>query len=126
MLRATLLTVTLAAAAWTAVPATALACDGTSCAAKKAAHQTAEKKAVPDATKATAVLTVSGMSCGNCAQRVTAALMGLDGVGEAKVDHKEGKAVVVYDSAKVKPEALVQAVSGLGYSAALAPSQKET
>jgi copper chaperone len=61
------------------------------------------------------VIPVAGMHCSMCAQRVTTALADVDGVKwvETSVDAKQ--AVVVYDGAKAKPEALAAAVKGVGY-----------
>lgn len=61
------------------------------------------------------VIPVAGMHCSMCAQRVTTALADVAGVKfvETSVDAKQ--AVVVYDGAKAKPEALASAVKSAGY-----------
>ena len=62
-------------------------------------------------------LKVSGMNCGHCEMAVNKALLALDGVSEAKADHKAGKAVVELDG-DVSRQTLVDAVVKAGYEAA--------
>ncbi|MCO4747363.1 MAG: heavy-metal-associated domain-containing protein [Proteobacteria bacterium] len=59
-------------------------------------------------------LNVSGMTCGSCASRVTAALKAVDGVNAAKVDHATGVASIAFDAAKTDADALIAAVAELG------------
>src|SRR5436190_21749116 len=63
-------------------------------------------------------LPIGGMTCAGCAARVERTLNGLDGV-TATVNLATEKAAVEYDEAVVGPEALVEAVEGIGYSARL-------
>jgi Cu+-exporting ATPase len=63
-------------------------------------------------------LPIEGMTCASCAARVERKLNGLDGVN-ASVNYATEKAAVEYDSAVVKPEALVAAVEQAGYGARL-------
>ncbi|HEX7120295.1 MAG TPA: heavy-metal-associated domain-containing protein [Longimicrobiales bacterium] len=58
-------------------------------------------------------LTIEGMSCGHCVQAVDRALKGVAGVEVEQVGI--GSAVVAYDPAAVKPEAIREAVSEAGY-----------
>lgn len=60
-------------------------------------------------------LHISGMACGGCANTVTQALQGLDGVISAEVSYVESRAEVAYDEAKVQPEAMRAAVETAGY-----------
>ena len=70
-------------------------------------------------------LAVSGMTCGNCAGRVEAALEALEGVVEAQVSRDPGQARVLHRPG-VAPEALAAAVSAAGYPATLdAPAPAE-
>ena len=65
----------------------------------------------------TVKLTVRGMTCGNCARGVERKLASTPGVTRATVDLAGESATVDYDESLVKPEALVSAVSQLGYEA---------
>jgi copper chaperone CopZ len=93
------------------------------CAGPKAATATATATATPASTPtatatpgtATVSLPVAGMTCGGCARRVTNALLGVDGVADAKVILAEKRAVVSYDPARVQPAALAAAVREAGY-----------
>jgi copper chaperone CopZ len=89
---------------------TALACEGGNCTKEHCnmpSSQTAS--ALPEGTKVT--LAVNGMKCGNCADKVKTALMGIEGVKGANVDPTTGKAEVSYDDKKTSPDKLVAAVS---------------
>jgi copper chaperone len=66
---------------------------------------------------ATATLKVTGMSCEHCVRAVTNALKESDGVRDARVDLKAGKAVVDYDETMTTPRTLANAVMDEGYSA---------
>ena len=63
----------------------------------------------------TVQLTVTGMTCDNCARSVERKLSSTPGVKKASVDLKTGQARVEYDPERVKPEALANAVRQLGY-----------
>lgn len=65
----------------------------------------------------TAVLKVTGMSCGHCVQAVTKALQSVEGVSQARVDLKGGTATVEFDATRTDPRALARAVSEEGYEA---------
>jgi copper ion binding protein len=60
-------------------------------------------------------LTVHGMTCANCVRVVERKLGSLPGVSKASVDLAKSSATVEYDGAIVKPEAIANAVRGLGY-----------
>jgi len=62
-------------------------------------------------------LTISGMSCAACAAKIEKKLNKLEGVAQAAVNLAAEKAVVDYDSTKIKPAELIQAVEALGYQA---------
>jgi len=55
------------------------------------------------------------MTCGNCARSVERKLAFTPGVTSATVDLEAARASVEYDPARVKPEALAEAVRQLGY-----------
>jgi copper chaperone CopZ len=58
-------------------------------------------------------LEVSGMSCDNCVSHVEEALLGVEGVSQAKVDLESGHADVEGES--IDANQLVEAVSRAGY-----------
>lgn len=62
----------------------------------------------------TTLLAVSGMGCPNCAARVRNGLISLDGVHQAEIHLDMGLAEVCFDSGKVTPEILVEAVADAG------------
>jgi P-type Cu+ transporter len=69
-------------------------------------------------------LPIEGMTCASCAARIERRLNKLDGV-TASVNYATEKAAVEYDPARTTPEALVDAVEQVGYSAHL-PHAAET
>lgn len=125
MIRATLTSLCLATLV-AAVPAPASACDketGTCPSHNVTAEavKAGDVNAVPAAARSTVTFAVSGMTCGGCAKKLSAALMGLSGVGASTVDHQAGKAVVTFDKGKVDEAALQKAITDLGYTASVAP-----
>ena len=74
------------------------------------------KQVAPEAFKnaRTIFLAVSGMGCPNCALRVQNSLVRLDGVLEARVDHTQSLAQVVFNPATVSATEMVQAVANTG------------
>lgn len=62
-----------------------------------------------------ATLAVSNMDCATCPIAVRKALERVPGVESAKVDFKAKLAVVAFDPAKTKPEALVKATTDAGF-----------
>lgn len=93
----------------------AFACPGADAAAYKAA---AERVKAAEGSKAS--FAVNGMHCGDCSDKVTAALKGVDGVTAAAVDYQTGRTEVAYDAKKVSPDALLKAIESTGYKAELA------
>src|SRR4051794_15379491 len=63
-------------------------------------------------------LAVEGMTCASCAARIERKLNKLDGV-TASVNYATEKAAVEFDPAHVSPQALLDAVEQVGYSAPL-------
>ena len=55
-------------------------------------------------------LRVEGMTCGGCAISARVVLKKLEGVREADVSYEEELAVVTYDSRKVTPERMIEAL----------------
>jgi copper chaperone CopZ len=68
-----------------------------------------------------ATLTIQGMHCGSCVGHVTRVLEDLDGVNVEKVE--VGLAEVVYDEAKIEPQAVANAIAEAGYEAKVAASR---
>jgi len=60
-------------------------------------------------------LTVRGMTCAHCVRSVERKLAFTPGVTKATVNLEAAQANVEYDPARVKPEALADAVRQLGY-----------
>jgi len=58
-------------------------------------------------------LKIIGMSCEHCEKAVTGALLKVEGVQNAKADHRGGAAEVTYDDEKATQEQLVKAVNDL-------------
>ena len=63
----------------------------------------------------TTVISISGMTCGGCANAVTKVLLALPGVGKADVSHIEAKAEVSYDPGQIKPDQMKAAIKAAGY-----------
>jgi copper chaperone CopZ len=60
-------------------------------------------------------LTVSGMTCTACEQRIAKALSRVDGVVRATADHRTGHVRVVFDGARVFEETVRRTVERAGY-----------
>jgi copper chaperone CopZ len=61
-----------------------------------------------------ALLSVWGMGCPNCAMRIHNGLVKLEGVVDAYVDHHAGIAQVAFNPKMIAVSALVDAVAGAG------------
>lgn len=80
-----------------------------------AAGQTKQEESKKNAT---CTLNVAGMTCGGCAAAVKMAAKKVDGVADADVSYKKGRAVVTYDPAKTTPEKIAKAITdGSGFKA---------
>jgi copper chaperone len=66
-------------------------------------------------SKAELVLNVNGMSCSHCEHAVKTAVGALDGVESVAVDLKGKKVTTQYDSAKVHPDQIRNAIEDQGY-----------
>lgn len=62
-------------------------------------------------------LKVEGMTCGGCAAAVQSSLSRLNGVSEASVSFEEKTGTVKYDSSRLTPEQIIQAIEKVGYKA---------
>jgi len=61
-------------------------------------------------------LTIGGMHCPACSNRITKALRSLPGVVDAEVSLEQRQAIVTYEPAAMTPELLQQAVVEAGYT----------
>jgi copper chaperone CopZ len=73
----------------------------------------------PTAPSVTSVFKVEGMTCGGCEAGVKMTVKRLDGVQAVEASHTEKRATVTYDAEKVTPQAIVEAIEKLGYTAEL-------
>jgi copper chaperone len=73
-------------------------------------------KTVP-ATAAKLSIPIEGMTCEGCANTIQNALMAIDGVYAARVDHVRGYASVSFDKTQVDGKALTAAITKAGYKA---------
>lgn len=60
-------------------------------------------------------LTVTGMSCTGCEQRIDTALRRLDGVGRVVADHRTGTVVVDFDPGAVDEATITARLADAGY-----------
>jgi copper chaperone CopZ len=70
-----------------------------------------------DATLATVVIPVEGMSCVSCAAAIKNRLRSINGVGDVEVSLGERHARVRFDPSRVSPDRLAAAINDLGYRA---------
>lgn len=66
-----------------------------------------------------AVLRTTGMTCGSCSSKISAALETLKGVAVTEVDVEGGWVVVGYDTKTVEPGALAAQVRSTGFDSAV-------
>jgi mercuric transport protein len=64
----------------------------------------------------TVTIRVKGMTCGDCASKVDKALKATDGVQDAHVNYKRGRAVVKYDDQKVTVAKLREIINSTGFT----------
>jgi copper chaperone len=67
------------------------------------------------------VLPITGMHCGGCVKSVTAVLAALPGVDSVAVSLEAAQARVRYDSRRVAPDAMRQAVIDAGFGVGTQP-----
>lgn len=98
-----------------ALSGAAYACGGTACTEKcKMPASTASASTARPTNGTTVKLTVTGMTCGSCADKVSAALRGVAHVTWVSVDAATGATEVVHDPGATN-EQLLAAVNGLGH-----------
>jgi mercuric transport protein len=64
-------------------------------------------------------LSVRGMTCASCVDKVKAALQAIPGVTKAEVNLEKNEASVTYAKGKTTPDDLVKAVEKAGYKCSL-------
>jgi copper chaperone len=70
-------------------------------------------------TNVTRVFSVAGMSCQGCVNSVTGAVGRVPGVQRVDVSLQNKAATVEYDPAAAQPAAIVAAIEGAGFDAAV-------
>ncbi|KAB2965987.1 MAG: heavy-metal-associated domain-containing protein [Thermoanaerobaculia bacterium] len=80
----------------------------------------------PTAPSVISVFKVEGMTCGGCEASVKITVKRLDGVQAVEASHAEKRATVTYDADKVTPQAIVEAIAKLGYTAELVETKSAT
>jgi len=85
--------------------------------AYQGAHAEDQKKGKPSHT----IITIEGMHCGSCANRITKALQKVKGVGKVSISAKKGQGVVLAKDPKKlpSPRAQWEAVEKAGFHTAL-------
>jgi copper chaperone len=66
----------------------------------------------------TLILTVEGMDCSGCEQRIQRVVGRLEGVQRVTADHQRGQVQVVLDPATVAPTEVRAAIQQAGYTVA--------
>ncbi len=75
-----------------------------------------EQRSPQEGKIAVATLTIGGMHCPACSDRVVKALKAIPGIQEAEVSLDTRQAKVTYTSGQITPELLQQAITGAGYT----------
>ncbi|GAC1421355.1 MAG: hypothetical protein NVSMB5_14480 [Candidatus Velthaea sp.] len=60
-------------------------------------------------------LSVMGMSCEGCAKGIVAALRFMPGVTNVEASYADGRVIVQYDAARIKPKDLCTEIEALDY-----------
>ncbi|MCA9567299.1 MAG: heavy-metal-associated domain-containing protein [Myxococcales bacterium] len=101
----------------------AFACGGKACSHCDDAGHTAAVEDISKAPGTHVALDVTGMKCGACSKKVTAALTAIEGVNAVSVNHETGKAEVAFDEGKTNTDAMITAIKALSFEASVAPKQ---
>jgi Cu+-exporting ATPase len=62
-------------------------------------------------------LNIGGMHCGSCATGIQMLTSTMDGVKSSFVDYDKKEGVIEFDESKVAKEAIIKAITELGYTA---------
>lgn len=68
-----------------------------------------------DVNKSSVTCNIQGMTCSGCEQTITSKLQQLESVTVTSINHKDGTAVISYDSEDVKNEDITKAIEDAGY-----------
>ncbi|MGC2403104.1 MAG: heavy metal-associated domain-containing protein [Acidobacteriaceae bacterium] len=68
------------------------------------------------AASKTVIYTVKGFSCITCATGLDTMLGRQKGVSSSRSTYPEGKVTVVFDPGEISPQAIVQFITGLGFT----------
>ena len=60
---------------------------------------------------------ITGMTCAACQANVTRCVQKLEGVQDVNVSLLSNQMTVSYDEARLQPETIIRAVTGIGYGA---------
>jgi P-type Cu+ transporter len=71
-------------------------------------------------------LSISGMHCASCAQKIEQSLAKMDGIERANVNIATERATIEFDDRKTKQEKIVRAIKKLGYGVIQETSEKES
>jgi copper chaperone CopZ len=63
-----------------------------------------------------AILKTTGMTCGSCSHKISAALEQQKGVVATEIDVEGGWVIVAYDTKSVQPHVLAEKATGTGFS----------
>ncbi|MBM76465.1 MAG: hypothetical protein CMK59_13750 [Proteobacteria bacterium] len=96
--------------------------DAFACPMADAAAYKADMEAVKKSEGAKATFKLDGMSCGDCSDKVKAALKGLEGVILTAVDYQTGAVEIAYDEKKVDVAKIENALTSTGYKITDKPS----
>ncbi|HIJ81527.1 MAG TPA: heavy-metal-associated domain-containing protein [Desulfuromonadales bacterium] len=66
-----------------------------------------------------AVLKTTGMTCGSCSSKISAALSSVKGVAVTEVDLEGGWVIVGYNTSVVQPETLAEKLSKTGFGSSV-------
>jgi Cu+-exporting ATPase len=77
------------------------------------------------ATIAQAKFTITGMTCGGCADTIKAALEKTAGVRRAEVSYERGEAIVDYDPKVITPEKIRDVINQTGFKAEIINNNSE-
>jgi copper chaperone CopZ len=92
-------------------------CDKSHCKMQEANAVETAMAAVDAADGTKLALSVEGMSCGSCSEKIAKALKAIEGVKAAAVSHADGAAKIAFDAEKIDAEKLMAAIAELGFKA---------
>jgi len=96
--------------------------DAFACPMADAAAYKADVEAVQKSEGAKATFKIDGMSCGDCSDKVKAALKSVEGVVLAAVDYQTGAVEIAFDEKKTDVKKLEEALAATGYKVSEKPS----